>query len=527
MRRVANADRVAALAYRIGRYDLAQSLASRLDTALAWWVRAKLALRQGDSVQAAQAYARAAAAFPRADGSLDADSAGRMRAEQGVLTLSRGQYVEALDQLLRAGGPLDATRPAEEEGWPMTPYWNDAAYVAERVLTLDELKQYVDAQAPATPAPARPKVFDLKDGDDYYGWARQHPVPTADRLRLLLARRMVREGMIDQAVPYFPAEADPRFARMRYDAAGVAKLENDASRSQAAAYAAALREAGNGWGRTGRAQAWHQAGLMARRHGMEIMGYEEDPDYAVYDGSYTYGAGRNYFLWTQEHGDAIPATPAQRAEAALPGPYVTQQERERYAASEARPYACFHYRQIAASHMMKAADELPARSQAYAAVLCQGTRFVINDAPDVAAKMYRRYVETGAVVPFSGSFGQECAEPDFKGAARFHYVQAWRAWERLRHDHPPPAGRRPAGAGGRRRGCCAVGLARAAARRAEPRLRPAQGPDAPLSGPAPRPAAMPHPFSPGRARPPAATTAASWPRPARAGAGRVRSQPCR
>ena len=60
---MANADRVAALAYRIGRYDLAQSLASRLDTALAWWVRAKLALRQGDSVQAAQAYARAAAAF--------------------------------------------------------------------------------------------------------------------------------------------------------------------------------------------------------------------------------------------------------------------------------------------------------------------------------------------------------------------------------------------------------------------------------------------------------------------------------
>ena len=266
---------------------------------------------------------------------------------------------------------------------------------------------------------------------------------------------------------------------------------------------------------------------MARRHGMEIMGYEEDPDYAVYDGSYTYGAGRNYFLWTQEHGDAIPATPAQRAEAALPGPYVTQQERERYAASEARPYARFHYRQIAASHMMKAADELPARSQAYAAVLCQGTRFVINDAPDVAAKMYRRYVETGAVVPFSGSFGQECAEPDFKGAARFHYVQAWRAWERLRHDHPG----RLLAAGLLALAAAAAGVAlwvwraprRAGLSRAcvRPRGR------TPLSGPAPRPAAMPHPFSPGRARPPAATTAASWPRPARAGAGRVRSQPCR
>ena len=162
-------------------------------------------------------------------------------------------------------------------------------------------------------------MFDLKDGDDYYGWARQHPVPTADRLRLLLARRMVREGMIDQALPYFPAEADPRFARMRYDAAGVAKLENDASRGQAA-YAAALREAGNGWGRTGRAQAWHQAGLMARRHGMEIMGYEEDPDYAVYDGSYTYGAGRNYFLWTQEHGNAIPPRPRNAPRPPCPVP---------------------------------------------------------------------------------------------------------------------------------------------------------------------------------------------------------------
>ena len=26
--------------------------------------------------------------------------------------------------------------------------------------------------------------------------------------------------------------------------------------------------------------------------------------------------------------------------------------------------------------------------------------------------------------------------PTSRGAARFHYVQAWKAWERLRHDHP-------------------------------------------------------------------------------------------
>ena len=173
--------------------------------------------------------------------------------------------------------------------------------------------------------------------------------------------------------------------------------------------------------------------------------------------------------------------------------------------------------------MMKAADELPARSQAYAAVLCQGTRFVINDAPDVAAKMYRRYVETGAVVPFSGSFGQECAEPDFKGAARFHYVQAWRAGNGC-----ATTIRRLLAAGLLALAAAAAGVALWVCARAPRRRACASGPGrTPLSGPAPRPAAMPHPFSPGRARPPAATTAASWPRPARAGAGRVRSQPCR
>ena len=136
----------------------------------------------------------------------------------------------------------------------------------------------------------------------------------------------------------------------------------------------------------------------------------------------------------------------------------------------ARPYARFHYRQIAASHMMKAADELPARSQAYAAV-CQGTRFVINDAPDVAAKMYRRYVETGAVVPFSGSFGQECAEPDFKGAARFHSCPGLEglgtAAPRSSAACWPPACWR-----WRRRGRCAVGLRGAARRLSSACVRP-------------------------------------------------------
>lgn len=52
-------------------------------------------------------------------------------AESGVLHLTRGEFIQALDALLRAG------------------YWQDAAYVAERVLTLAELRGYVDSQWPA------------------------------------------------------------------------------------------------------------------------------------------------------------------------------------------------------------------------------------------------------------------------------------------------------------------------------------------------------------------------------------------
>ena len=284
-------------------------------------------------------------------------------------------------------------------------------------------------------------------------------------------------------------------------------------------------QAGNGWGRTGRAQAWHQAGLMARRHGMEIMGYEEDPDYAVYDGSYTYGAGRNYFLWTQEHGNAIPATPAQRAEAALPGPYVTQQERERYAASEARPYARFHYRQIAASHMMKRPTNCrPARRLTRRC--CARAR-----ASSSTTRRTSRRKCTGAMwkpapsCHSAAALARNARNPTSRARPGSTMSRPGGLGTAAPRSSGPPAGRRPAGAGGRRRGRCAVGLARAARRLSRACVRP-RGRTPPLSGPAPRPAAMPHPFSPGRARPPAAT-AASWPRPARAGAGRVRSQPCR
>ncbi len=58
------ADRLAAIAYRDGDYQLAQSLAAQMTTPLALWVRARLAMQKGDVGEAAKYYAAASKAFP-------------------------------------------------------------------------------------------------------------------------------------------------------------------------------------------------------------------------------------------------------------------------------------------------------------------------------------------------------------------------------------------------------------------------------------------------------------------------------
>ncbi|MFJ3056611.1 hypothetical protein [Herbaspirillum sp. NPDC087042] len=424
-------DRVAALAYRTGRYDLAEILAARQESALACWVRAKLALRRGDNEAAVQAYARAIQAFPRNDASLEPGNADLLQGEQGVLTLSRGQYVEALAQFHRAASQ-SASRSAGEGYYvgAFGDYYNDLAYVAERVLTADELKTYVDAHAPASPMPGEAAVSKAMQEPKYAHYSRPlvaqtlAPATLEDKLRVLLARRLVRDGRVEEALAYFPDERDERFVESVYDDNGQPAPVTWRVRAKAREYGQALERGQHAWRADSRARGWYEAALIARRQGMEIMGYEQGPDFATYGGGYPGGAGRAGF-WGGEENRPRPETPQARAQADLPGPLVSAGERQRYAASEARPYKRFHYRDIAADYAMKAADALPPRSQAFAAVLCQGVNFVYYD-QERASQLYRRYIKEGAAVPFSEDFGQNCVEPDFAAAARFPYVQAWR-----------------------------------------------------------------------------------------------------
>lgn len=356
-----NADRLAAVNYQQGDYASAKAFLEHAgDGGLAWWLRAKLAMREGDKTAAAAAYAKAAQAFAQNESwgerrtpDWDFETLQpkcRVEGESAILALQRGDYLQAFDQLYRSNDI----------------YWFDAATVAERVLTVDELKHYVDTQVPAPPA------LTQQDRDNYV------PLPVAAKLRNLLGRRLLREERYDEAPAYF----------------GDAELQNKAK-----AYGQLRQEAESAWWPTRRAEALFNAAKIAREWGMDILGYEMAPDYATFGG--------NYSLESTE---------------LKVGPLVAEEEVKRQHASAAQPDQRFHYRYVANALASRAADHLPHTSQAFAAVLCAATGW--NTDQEQKSAFYQRYVKEGPYVDWALFFGERCPYPDFQNADKRYVTQA-------------------------------------------------------------------------------------------------------
>jgi hypothetical protein len=356
---LANADRLAALSYQFGDYAATATLLEHAaDNGLTWWLRAKMALRSGDKAAAQAAYAKAAQAFPedeswgwRRDANWNSETLKprcRVEGEGAILALERGDYLDAFEALYRSGYI----------------YWADTAEVAERVLTTDELKTFVDAHVPAPPSIATPP--------DPYTY---QPRPIEAELRQLLGRRLLRDGRYDQAPAYFYEVSTQQAARD---------------------YGQARQAAESRWTDTGKAEALYQAGLLARRQGMELLGYEMSPDFAWFDGLYSLDR-----VTTQE-----------------PGGLLSRGETDRQNANLAQPNNRYHYRWIAAELGSQAADLLPHTSQAYAATLCHATGWIQWSDQEVAQNLYRRYVENGPAVPWAANFGNQCPQPRFETVDR-------------------------------------------------------------------------------------------------------------
>ncbi|AKJ04199.1 hypothetical protein [Archangium gephyra] len=379
---LAGADRLAASAWRAGRFDLAERFAGQEKTPLAAWVKAKLALRRGDKAAADQFLAEAAEGFPELENwelrSWTHPMRPRVRVggERIILALLRGDFPQAAEHALK------------------TCSWPDIAYVTEQVLTVEELQRFIAAHASGPEFQCKPEPG---------VWVEENErKDVGAQLRLLLARRLLRGGRGQEALEYFRGTTWEEPARK---------------------YVEALEQARSAWRDLDEAQALYSAARLARSAGMELMGTEVAPDWTWLAGSFEVNH------WSLEVQQPAEGSPARAILGELP--LNSEAERARLAANAPPHTLRFHYRSTAAELAEKAAARVPPRSQAYAALLCHAARFVSSTEPERFQRLWSTYVKNGALISDAMVFGQSCPEPDFERLRNQKIAMPWRTW-RLR-----------------------------------------------------------------------------------------------
>ncbi len=313
---VPGADRLAWLAYEGGLFGLAEEWLRLApgSSAEADWLRSKLALRGGDLAKGAEWLERALRA-----GGLRGAHRSLAWAELGRTWLALDRPQAALTAFLRGG---------HEE---------DAAFLGERVLDVDELARLVDEPA---------------DPDD----EQEEPTGRADRMRHLLARRLVRENQGERALVYMP----------------------EAERVDLGAYLADHRT-GFDPARPAkeRAEALWRAARLMRRSGMRLAGTALEPDWEMWEGKFS----------------PDPVGDARIGEAAREGgmfaPTRDEQARIRI---HVTPEKRFHYRYEAAQLAWWAASLMPDQDEATASVLCEAGGWLKDRDPKAAEPFYRALV---------------------------------------------------------------------------------------------------------------------------------------
>lgn len=335
-----SAEELALAAYQAGEWDTAQRWVDRAPTSsVSQWLEAKLLLRAGKIEQAGALLAKVVKLMASEDGVTNQlkDDLGvphyepaifiyatnQVCGELGVFRLSQRDYVESLDALLRSG------------------FWMDAAYVAERILTADELKAYVDQDWPDVPPADRGQAVP-SDGTD-----------ARNDIRYLLARRLARLGRSEEARAYYPEQL-----RQHLDAlVEERKIGHDESVPQ--------KE---------RAEALFGEAMITSTNGMELLGTELAPDWFFYNG---------------EFDDGITAEcRTNNAKLFVP----SADELQRYAQNDVEPEARYHYLYLAADLAVDAARFMPDNSDETARVLCMAGSWIKYLDPPKADPIYKMLV---------------------------------------------------------------------------------------------------------------------------------------
>jgi hypothetical protein len=250
-------------------------------------------------------------------------------------------------------------------------YWADAAYVAEYVLTPDELAAYVERQWPVPEDPGGLRESDARFDHQGELW----PENTLVRIRWLTGRRLARLKRWDEATDFFPEKWKTRleeFVRaLQRGRAPDALLAN-------------------------RAEDLWTAAQIARQNGMELFGTEVEPDWTLFDGQYDWGHVSDMRKGAVTEGP--PSTGPERAgqgshrfpTATLTASSTDEQRRIRD--HTPAPDERFHYRYFAADLAWEAAHLMPDNADETAHVLwTAGTWLKVRD-PQAADRFYKALV---------------------------------------------------------------------------------------------------------------------------------------
>jgi hypothetical protein len=339
------AEQYALIAYQNDDFELAQRWVELArNSPVAQWIQAKLDLRAGRIRSAETLLSQLTALFPLEPPDTNDFTALRfkdclvmtsyfeppksqvgqqIRGELGILQLGHGEYLESLDNLLHAGRLMDA------------------AYVAERVLTIEELKSYVDGNWPylgiANDATADPDA------------------ETRQTIRHLLGRRLTRLNRGSEAGPYYPAASQ-------------------------ASHAAFMRHLTEAWEESrpaaARAASFFEAGKIAEEEGWNLLATEVEPDCRcfTYRGCFDLSP---HFRLTNELTKLVKPLP---------------DEIQRYDSHKPDPDVPSHYEYQAASLGWEAAKLLPNNSDQTAMVLWTAGDWVKYLDPKFADLFYKALV---------------------------------------------------------------------------------------------------------------------------------------
>lgn len=363
--------RLAWTACALGKFDQAQALVSQApEEPYALWTSSRLRLRKGDLEGAMEALRKAAPMFSRDETWSTFGESQKLHYlpfealhnEQGVLLLARSRYVDAMDLFLTGKS------------------WMDAAYIAEHVLTLDELLVYYEK--------CRSQGLHGEKMSGFWGYvAYQEPpvrgdedtnwdnsgVPLIERLQQLVGRRMLREGRYEDAAKLFP----------------------ESWRHLAEAYARHSVAAASGHNKNQQAEHLVQSAHLLRHWGIELIGYETDPDFAYVDGAFFHEDSseirsdlvtwRGFAANIIKNEYSVPLSDEfarheadQNAMKNLPE-YIdlikpSNDERRRLEVNLPKYYRRWHYRYVAADRYEQAAALLPNQTEKKAQALFYGAQ---------------------------------------------------------------------------------------------------------------------------------------------------------